>query len=416
MSDDAFSALVDEKLAAHNTTDAKTVSASLTDPRQPAPGTEAPEASLNSSSNPTSGPSRMKPVQGGEPPRLADGGPEGTSPSTKTPSGPGKPDDFSKHIDAIVGKASNAAETNTAAADADAQTGPPQPAPTDYNGQIAFNAPSNAPPLSVSASGVGKALGDTSSSSKASTSNRGPGTTSPTSAALIKTSAVDPTGVATDLSEAVQAIAGRARSDGDADPDGDADSSAKSSTDLQLGAASQDAPPTTLQPDGAIAAPLNPTPGTSGVRPAEAPSRTVTNLSAQIIGKLGDQSTRFDVALDPAGLGRVNVSVEINAKGEMSARLSFEHPEAAAALSRESGALRQALHDAGFQMKPEDLTFQSDGGFSDRGAASQWDDGGRPSGRANPFGAMNMLADAADLSAMNASAGRAAAGGLDIRI
>ena len=152
------------------------------------------------------------------------------------------------------------------------------------------------------------------------------------------------------------------------------------------------------------------------MRAPEGPSRTVTSLSAQIIGKLGDQSTRFDVALDPSGLGRVNVSVEINAKGEMSARLSFEHPEAAAALSRESGALRQALHDAGFQMKPEDLTFQSNGGFSDRGAASQWDDGARSGGRANPFGAMTSLTDAVDLSAMNAAAGRTAAGGLDIRI
>ena len=416
MSDDAFSALVDQKLARQVAPDTKSPVVASSTSSQLGGRTDTSGLASTAVQDARSGPPRSKPEQGADPARRSDVASDGAADPAPQPSAAAKPEPVGKRLDASADKTAPVKDATAEKVDTALPTETPQPAPATNDIQLGFNAPVSTPPLSVSASGVEKALGDSTSTSKASTSNRGVGTTSPTGAALIKTSALDPTAVATDLSEAVQAISGRARSDGDADPEADAEASAKTSTDLQLGAAAQDSAPKTLQPDGAIAAPLTAPPGTSGVRPAEAPSRTVSSLSAQIIGKLGEQSTRFDVALDPAGLGRVNVSVEINAKGEMSARLSFEHPEAAAALSRESGALRQALHDAGFQMKPEDLSFQSDGGFSDRGAASQWDDGSRSGGRSNPFGAMTSLADAADLSAMNAAAGRTAAGGLDIRI
>ena len=158
----------------------------------------------------------------------------------------------------------------------------------------------------------------------------------------------------------------------------------------------------------------------TGAPEGSAPSRTVAGLASQIVQNLDSKITRFDVALDPEGLGRVNVSVEISAKGEMSARLSFEHPEAANAMASESVALRQSLQDAGFQLKAEDLTFQSGGqsgagGFAGGGSGA-FDDGQRPSGGgAAAFSAMNRLADLTDLSAMGAASG-AAARGLDIRI
>ena len=152
-------------------------------------------------------------------------------------------------------------------------------------------------------------------------------------------------------------------------------------------------------------------------------SRTVTSLASQIVQNVDNKVTRFEVALDPEGLGRVNVSVEISAKGEMSARLSFQHADSANALASESVALRQSLADAGFTLKPEDLTFQS-GGQTGSQTGSQTggqgygasDDSQRPAtGGAAAFGAMNRLADLTDLSAMGAASG-VATRGLDIRI
>ena len=154
---------------------------------------------------------------------------------------------------------------------------------------------------------------------------------------------------------------------------------------------------------------------------APAPSRTVTGLASQIVQNLDSKITRFEVTLDPEGMGRVNVSVEISAKGEMSARLSFQHADSAHALASESMALRQSLADAGFTLKSEDLTFQSGGqggagGFGNGQGFGASDDGQRPTtGGAAAFGAMNRLADLTDLSAMGAASG-AAARGLDIRI
>ena len=364
----------------------------------------------------------MKPVQGGEPPRHLDRGPEGTASSTKPLRSPGDADDFSKHIDSPADPPSGSGAASATPPAAEPAAAPP-PAQSNASSTIAafntaagVNANASATPLSVSASGVEKSAGDGAPATKSTPTGRASLSGSSTVASPITTSSGDTSGVATDLSQAVQAIAGRASGEGEADAD--PDSTAQKLASVEPAPASAAVPGATdPQTQGALlASPLNTAASASGARAAEGPSRTVTSLSAQIIGKLGEQTTRFDVALDPIGLGRVNVQVEINAKGQMSARLSFEHAEAAAVLSRESGALRQALHDAGFQMKPEDLTFQSDGGFSDRGAASQWEDGGRSGGRSNPFGAMTSLTDAVDLSAMNAAAGRTAAGGLDIRI
>ncbi len=170
-----------------------------------------------------------------------------------------------------------------------------------------------------------------------------------------------------------------------------------------------------------VAASAGATAGQPAGNAAPAPSRTVTGLASQIVQNLDSKITRFEVTLDPEGMGRVNVSVEISAKGEMSARLSFQHADSANALASESMALRQSLADAGFTLKPEDLTFQSGGqggagGFGNGQGFGASDDGQRPTtGGAAAFGAMSRLADLTDLSAMGAASG-AAARGLDIRI
>ncbi len=100
------------------------------------------------------------------------------------------------------------------------------------------------------------------------------------------------------------------------------------------------------------------------------PSATIANLSAQIAQKAGGQTTRFDVQLDPVGLGRVNVSVEIDAGGAMSAALSFEKPEAASLLRAHASDLQQSLAQAGFNLSSSALSF-STAAQDGRGAASQ---------------------------------------------
>nr|QQZ49528.1 hypothetical protein JKL49_21585 [Phenylobacterium glaciei] len=66
----------------------------------------------------------------------------------------------------------------------------------------------------------------------------------------------------------------------------------------------------------------------STAAPAEmrAGPQTVAHLAAQIVKKLEGRSTQFDVALNPEGLGRVDVRIEIGAQGRLTASMSFENP------------------------------------------------------------------------------------------
>ncbi len=94
---------------------------------------------------------------------------------------------------------------------------------------------------------------------------------------------------------------------------------------------------------------------------------TVAKLAAQIVKKLEGKSSRFDIALDPIGLGKVDVKVEINAQGQMSAALNFDTASAAAELRGRAGELRAALEQAGFDLGNTNLSFS----FAGQGDSSQ---------------------------------------------
>lgn len=84
---------------------------------------------------------------------------------------------------------------------------------------------------------------------------------------------------------------------------------------------------------------------------------TTAQIAAQIIRKLDGRSTRFDMALTPEGLGRVDVSLEIESDGHVTARLAFDNPAAAADLRARADELRRQLLEAGLQLSPDDLEF-----------------------------------------------------------
>jgi flagellar hook-length control protein FliK len=168
-------------------------------------------------------------------------------------------------------------------------------------------------------------------------------------------------------------------------------------------AAGSSGPAQTAQTHGAQTA-------TAAVRGAP---ETVAHLAAQIVKKLDGRSTRFDVALDPVGLGHVNVRVEIGAEGRMSAQLAFDNPQAAAELRARANDLHKALEQAGFDLSGG-LSFDvaSDQGRQNGRGLQQDDNGAAFRGRA--FQAVLSANDAADAAAPAYS--RRAASGVDVRI
>jgi flagellar hook-length control protein FliK len=88
---------------------------------------------------------------------------------------------------------------------------------------------------------------------------------------------------------------------------------------------------------------------------------TVAKLAAGILDKLEGQSTRFDLQLDPLGLGKVDVSVEIAADGRLTAQLGFDSAQGLAELRGRAQELRQALEQAGFSLGDNGLSFDFSG-------------------------------------------------------
>lgn len=169
----------------------------------------------------------------------------------------------------------------------------------------------------------------------------------------------------------------------------------------------QEQHPPSLAPPEASAAPSNPQVPGGGDRAAEpvVPSitsaatlsdargftmsrvgaETLADLSAQIVRRLEGRSTRFEMALTPEHLGRVDVSLEIGEDGGLTAHLMFDTPAAAAELRSRVDELRRQLEQAGFQLGRDALEF------SQRDPSSGRQDGWeRRSGRA--FAAARDLA------------------------
>jgi hypothetical protein len=120
---------------------------------------------------------------------------------------------------------------------------------------------------------------------------------------------------------------------------------------------------------------------------------TVAHLASQIVKKLEGRQTRFEIQLDPVGLGSVQVKMEINAQGELSAHMNFERADTAADLKSRAQELQRALEQAGFDLSRGSLSFEH--GQRERG---QNHADGRPAhsqGRA--FADALRTAEAADL-------------------
>lgn len=117
---------------------------------------------------------------------------------------------------------------------------------------------------------------------------------------------------------------------------------------------------------------------------------TTAQLAAQITGRLSGQSTRFELGLTPEGLGRVDVTLDIDSDGQLSARLAFDNPLAATELRGRADDLRRQLEDAGFTVARDALEFSSRDSSSGHGTDQRQQ---RATAYADRHAARNELAD-----------------------
>lgn len=149
---------------------------------------------------------------------------------------------------------------------------------------------------------------------------------------------------------------------------------------------------------------------------------TAPHLAAEISRKFEGKSAQFDISLTPEGLGKVDVKITINARGEVSAAMKFDNPQAAAELKGRTAELQRALEQSGFSLSQEGISF-TDGqgqGFGAQQQASQqnWQETARRTAQSRLFQDTNDLADASALRVAEASSAysRRSNTGIDVRI
>ena len=110
-------------------------------------------------------------------------------------------------------------------------------------------------------------------------------------------------------------------------------------------------------------------------------------IAAQILRRLEGRSTRFEMALTPDELGRVDVKLDIDSEGRLNARLAFDNPAAATDLRGRADELRRQLEEAGFHLAED--AFE----FADRDSGSSAFDRGQDArnGSSRAFSAASRL-------------------------
>ena len=150
---------------------------------------------------------------------------------------------------------------------------------------------------------------------------------------------------------------------------------------------------------------------------------TAPHLAAEISRKFEGKSAQFDISLTPEGLGKVDVKITINGRGEVSAAMKFDNPQAAAELKGRAAELQRALEQSGFSLSQEGISFtdgQGQGFNAPQQQASQqdWQETARRAAQNRMFQDSNDLADAAALRVAEASSAysRRSSTGVDVRI
>ena len=102
---------------------------------------------------------------------------------------------------------------------------------------------------------------------------------------------------------------------------------------------------------------------------------TVNGLAADIALRAAGGNSRFEIRLDPADLGRIDVRLDVDKHGNVTSHLTVERPATLDMLRNDAPRLQQALEDAG--LKTGDSGLQ----FSLRDQSSSGRDGDNGSGR-----------------------------------
>lgn len=110
---------------------------------------------------------------------------------------------------------------------------------------------------------------------------------------------------------------------------------------------------------------------TAAVLTADAPV-PLDGLAADIALRAAGGNSRFEIRLDPAELGRIDVRLDVDKHGQVTSHLTVERPATLDMLRRDAPQLQQALEDAGLKTGDSGLQFS----LRDQSSSGQQNDNG----------------------------------------
>ena len=103
------------------------------------------------------------------------------------------------------------------------------------------------------------------------------------------------------------------------------------------------------QPTSAPAASLSVTAATNAV--------PLSGLALEIAVSARSGKSRFEIRLDPADLGRIDVRIDVDRNGRVTSHLTVEKPETLSMLRQDAPQLQRALDEAGLKTGSGGLQF-----------------------------------------------------------
>jgi flagellar hook-length control protein FliK len=125
-----------------------------------------------------------------------------------------------------------------------------------------------------------------------------------------------------------------------------------------------------LQPQIPVAPSAVPSAASLGVTAATNAPVPLSGLAVEIAASARSGKSHFDIRLDPADLGRIDVRIDVDRNGQVTSHLTVEKPETLSMLRQDAPHLQRALDDAGFKTGDGGLQFslrnQSSSGHNER--------------------------------------------------
>jgi flagellar hook-length control protein FliK len=83
----------------------------------------------------------------------------------------------------------------------------------------------------------------------------------------------------------------------------------------------------------------------------------LSGLALEIAVSAKSGKSSFEIRLDPADLGRIDVRIDVDRNGQVTSHLTVEKPETLSMLRQDAPQLQRALDDAGFKTGTDGLQF-----------------------------------------------------------